>query len=305
LSVLLAHPNPEVKRIALLSAARRPAPELLDAMLPLLVATGLHHEVRLAVAAVGDAAVPRLEPMLDGRQGVRAQSVAANTLAQIGSRRAIQVLLDLVRSRDLRSRHLGLRGLARARVRAGGPVVSRTLAHRFFLRELHDYRDCVDAATALETHDAAEVRLLAESWRESADWAVERAIQALACWYEPRPLIGVLEGLRSEDRERSSPALEFLEHALPRSVFKAVRKVFEPPVPAKAEAEPDAEPGSDAVARWIELAWKSEDPWLRACAVRASRFVPSFDRRGLAAANDDHVLVREEIAALQLAEAAC
>jgi hypothetical protein len=111
----------------------------------------------------------------------------------------------------------------------------------------------------------------------------------------------VLEGLRSKDRERSSPALEFLEHALTRSVFKAVRKVFEPPVTVESDAEPEADP----VARWIELAWKSEDPWLRACAVRASRFAPSFDRRRLATASDDNALVREEIAALQLAEAAC
>ena len=296
LRTLLDHPDLDVRRTALLSAVRRPSRELLDLLLPMLLEPELHHEARLAVAAVGDPAVPPLERLLDGSQGARAQSIAANTLAQTGTQRAVRVLMNLVRSTDLRNRHLGLRGLARVRVRMGAPVVAQDLAHRFFLRELRDYRDCLDAASALESHPAAEVRLLAESYRESAEWALERAVQALACWYDSRPLIGVLERLRSRDRQVVSPALEFLEHALPRSIFKAVRKIFEEPAAAA-----DQEPIPDPLARWIEAAWNSGDGWLRACAVRASLFSPSFDRRQFTAAKVDDPLVSAEIAAIRLA----
>lgn len=295
LRALLTHPDPEIRRTALLSAIRRPSPELLDVLLPLLVVPGLYLEARLAVAMVGDSAVPHLERLLDGGQGMGAQSLAANTLAQIGTRRAVQALLNLVRSSDLRKRHLGLRGLARARVRRGEPVLARHLAHRLFVRELREYRDCLDPASALESHAAPEVRLLAESYRESAEMALERAMQALACWYEPEPLIGVLDRLRSRDRLVASPALEFLEHLLPRSTFGPVRKIFEEP----AIADADKKTTPDPLAKWIDAAWKSEDGWLRACAVRASRFSPSFDTRRFTAAEDVDPRVRAEIVTLR------
>ena len=299
---LLTHDDLEVRRTAITSAIRRPSTEFLDDLLPALEMPELHHEVRLAVAAIGDPAIPWLEKMLDGKLGARAQSVAANTIAQIGSRRAIQVLLGLARSTDLRSRHLGLRGLARVRVRAGEPVLARGLAHRLFLRELRDCRLGLDASTALESHPAAEVRLLASSWRESAEWAIERAMQALASWYESRPLIGVLERLRSRDRTVQSPALEFLEHLLPRSVFRPVRRVFEDAA-LPASDDPEA---PDPIARWIEVSWNSDDPWLRACAVRASRCVPSFDPRPFQTRTEEDPLVKTELAAAGLVpEAAC
>ena len=294
LRALHTHPHPEVRRAALLTAIRRPSPGLLDVLLPLLVVPGLHREARLAIAAIGDPAVPRLAPLLDGRMGARAQSIAANTLAQIGTHRAVQVLLDLVRSSDLRPRHLGLRGLARVRVRTSRPVLPRHLVHRLFLRELRDYRSCLDPATALELHAAAEVRLLAASYRESAEMALERAVQALACWYEPEPLIGVLDRLRSRDRRVASPALEFLEHVLPRSIFRPVRRIFEDPAVAVANPAPTPDP----LAGWIEAAWNSGDGWLRACAVRASRFSPSFDAGRFAAADEADLRVRAEIVAL-------
>jgi hypothetical protein len=193
-------------------------------------------------------------------------------------------------------RHLGLRGLARVHVRKGRPVLPRHLAHRLFLRELRDYRDCLDPAAALESHAAAEVRLLAESYRESAEMALERAVQALACWYEPGPLIGVLDRLRSRDRLVASPALEFLEHVLPRSIVGPVRRIFEEPTIAGADEATTPDP----LARWIEAAWSSEDGWLRACAVRASRFSPSFDPRRFTTADEDDPRVRAEIVTLRL-----
>jgi hypothetical protein len=167
------------------------------------------------------------------------------------------------------------------------------MVHRLFLRELRDYRGCLDPAIALEAHPAPEVRLLADSYRESAEMALERALQALACWYDPQPLVGVFDRLKSRDREIVSPALEFLEHVLPRALFRPVRQIFEEaPIPPPGQAE-----GSDPLAVWIEGAWKSEDEWLRACAVRASRFLVSFDR-SLFAGGGGAPMVRDELATL-------
>src|SRR4029077_11650265 len=101
-----------------------------------------------------------------------------------------------------------------------------------FLRELRDYRLCIEPARGLESDTSPEVRLLADSYRESAEMALERALQALSCSYDPRPLAGVFERLKSRDRDIVSPALEFLEHVLPRSQFQPVRVIFEEaPIP--------------------------------------------------------------------------
>ncbi len=166
----------------------------------------------------------------------------------------------------MRIRHLGLRGLVRLRVRAGRPIASKSVAHRLFLRELREYRECLEPALALEGHAAPEVRLLADSYRESADMSLERAIEALACAYEPRPLFGVYERLRSGDRAAASPALDYLSALLPRGVFKIVARLFE-----HGRSAPRR--GADArdLGAWIRHALTSNDAWLRACAVRAAR----------------------------------
>jgi ATP/ADP translocase len=300
LRTLLANPDVEVRRVALLSAARRPSPELLDALLPLLLVPDLSYEARRAVSAIGAAAVPDLKRLLDGERGRRAQELAARTLAQIASPRAVGALMAVVKSRDPRLRDLGFRSLARARVETGRPVLPRSAVHKLFLRELGAYRGFLEPALSLEGNGAPEVRLLADSFLESAGSALQRALGALACWYEPKPLAGAFDRLRSSEPGASAPALEYLGHVLPRTIFRHVSRVFEAqtsPIPARAE--------TDSLTEAIRIAWRSEDGWLRACAVRASRQAPSFDRGLFATGDGDDPLVQAELEALSTKGAAC
>jgi ATP/ADP translocase/HEAT repeat protein len=291
---LLTSPDLDVRRVTLLSAARRPSPELLDALLPLLIVSELSHEASEAVTAVGDPAVPDLQRLLGSERGERAQERAARTLAQIASPRALDCLMTLVRSSDARLRYLGLKGLRRARLRTGEPILARSMVHRLFLRELREYRICLAPVAVLEKHEAPEVRLLAESYHESADRALERSLQALACWYDPKPLIGVLDRLKSRDLAVASPALEYLGHVLPRAVFKPVSRIFE----KEAMEPPRGASDPEQVAESIRGAWETGDAWLRACAVRASRFAPGFDRSRFAIGDGGDPTVRAELEAL-------
>lgn len=291
---VLTNPDLDVQRVALLSAARRPSPELLDVLLPLLIVSELSYEAREAVTAVGDPAVPELQRLLGGEQGERAQERAARTLAQIASLRALDCLMTLVRGADARLRYLGLRGMKRARLRTGQPVLARSMVHRLFLRELREYRVCLAPVALLEKHEVPEVRLLGESYHESADRALERALQALACWYDPKPLIGVLDRLKSRDLAVASPALEYLGHVLPRTVFKPVSRIFE----TEAMEPPEEASDLERVAESIRGAWETGDAWLRACAVRASRFAPTFDRSRFATGDGGDPMVRAELEAL-------
>jgi hypothetical protein len=238
--------------------------------------------------------VPGLLHLLGGGSGKRAQELAARTLACIEGPRAIRALMTVVRSSDVRLRYLGLRGMARMRVRTGSPVLARSRTHRLFLRELRDYRRNEEAANALEEHALPEIRLLGQSYRESANMALERAVQALACWYQPWPLPGVFERLKSPAREAASPALEYLGHVLPRAVFRPVQSIFE----AGGIGTPDGPAADEGLADRIRQAWESGDDWLRACAVHASRAVAGFDSRLFVTADDDGTLVRGELAAL-------
>ena len=96
-----------------------------------------------------------------------------------------------------------------------------------------------------------------------------------------------------------SPKNLTLDHVLPRQVFRPVRAILEqPPVAATV---PAAE--ADPFAAWITAAWNSEDPWLRACAVRASRHSPGFDVQGFAGAKDLDPRVLAELAACAASQA--
>jgi ATP/ADP translocase len=300
LRTLLTQADAEVQRVALLSAKRRPSRELLDALLPLLATPGLGHDAREAVAAIGDPAVPELERLLGGDQGARAQALAARTLGRIATPRALAALMKLVRTGDPRLRHLGLQSLHRVRVESGQPVLPRATAHKLFLRELADYRANREPALRLEAIAAAEVRLFAASFHESAERALERALRALACWYEPKPLAGAFDRLRSREPQAAAPALEYLGHVLPRAVFGPVTKIFEGR-PAGGEEEGVAA-DRDEVAEPIRSAWRWGDAWLRACAVRASRYAPSLDSQLFATGGGDDPIVSAELAALAAAD---
>ena len=299
LRALLANPDVEVRRVALLSAARRPSPELLDVLLPLLLIPELSYEARRAVTAIGAKAVPELKSLLDGERGRRAQALAARTLAQIASPRAVGALMGIVKSRDPTLRDLGFQSLARVRAETGKPVLPRSAVHKLFLRELGAYRGFLEPAQSLEGNTTPEVRLLADSFLESATSALQRALGALSCWYEPKPLSGAFDRLQSREPGASAPALEYLGHVLPRAIFRHVSRVLEPRLPR--------DPGSagteeESLAESIRIAWRSEDAWLRACAVRASRRAPTLDPGLFATGGGDDPLVQAE---LQAKGAAC
>ena len=284
---LLARPEVEVRRAALDAAARRPHPRLLPDFLPLLEVPDLAYSARRAVSANGDAAVPALRERLEVP---RRRALAAQALAQIATPRAIAALLPLARSSEAATRHVALEALMRARVTSGHPLVGRALAHRLFLRELHDYEEAIAPAHGLAAFAAPELRLLGDSWAEIADRALDRAFWALALSHEPRPLFGAFARIKSRDVGVASPALEYLGHLLPRAVFRPLGRVFDPTTPRAAEAT------LEAVHAWVRAAWNSGDDWLRACAIRASTVVPRFDARMFATGDPGDPHVREEIA---------
>jgi ATP:ADP antiporter, AAA family len=293
---LLAHSDPEIQRVALLSAARRPSRDLLDMLAPLLSVPELSHEAGLALAAVGDPAVPTLERLLSAACGGRARILSARTLSRIASPRAVKALTTLVRSSDPGLRHDGLQSLLRVRKTAGVTVLPRSAAHALFLRELREYGTALEPSLRLANNPVPEVRLLGESYNELAQMALERAMEALACWYDPKAILGAFSRLKSRDRARIAPALEYLEHVLPRSMSRRVIEIFEERTAGDASENAVRE---EELAGWVRTAWHSGDRWLRACAVRASRYVPTLDV-GLFA---DDPIVRVELGAL-FAEAA-
>jgi AAA family ATP:ADP antiporter len=299
LRTLLTHPDVEVQRMALLSARRVPNLGLIDVLLPLLLLPELSQEARAAVAAIGDPAVPELERLLGGDQGPRPQSLAARTLGRVGTPRAIEALMKLVRTGDPGLRRLGFLSLNRMRVEGGNPVLPRSTVHKLFLRELADYRVNVEPALRLEGNPAAEVRLFAASFRESAELALERALRALACWYEPKPIAGAFDHLSSRKPQAAAPALEYLGHVLPQAVFRPVTRMFE--VKLVDDKPEGATEDRDDVAESIRSAWRSGDGWLRACAIRASRHAPSLDPQLFATGDNDDPVVRAELEALSAA----
>jgi len=266
-------------------------------MLPLLTDPAVAVEARAAIAALGEAAVGPLRRMVAQSADPAQQAAAASALAAIANPGAAATLARLTRRDDLRLRHVAFRGLSRARLALGRPVLPERMAHRLFRQELHEYRALLEPWQSLRRHARPEVRLLGDSYRESADLALERAMHALASWYEPGPLYGAYERLRTGDRIAQAPALEHLTHILPRREQADVRLTFD-----TLAAADEAPPGPDELARRVRDAWGAGDVWLRACAVRASRFAagpPVF-----VPGAGEHPLVLDELRAAGVAAAA-
>jgi AAA family ATP:ADP antiporter len=295
---LLADPDLEVRRAALVSAARRPSTAFLDRLLPALFAPETSQEAHDAIVALGDPAVIALEPYLDGSRGQREQSLAAHAIADTGRPRARRLLFTLARSSDSRLRHLGLTRLARMRLRTGTEVVSRGMAHRFFVRELREFRVWNTPADELQGHPAPEIRLLARSCLESSDRALARALYGLACWYDPIPLVGAYERLQSRDATAVALALEYLAHVLPRKLFQTVEEMFDDRETPETAEKQETLPGEKELTDAIRLAWEQGDGWLRACAVRASRLAPWIDASALFVGGPEDPIVRAELDAL-------
>jgi ATP/ADP translocase len=296
LRLLLDHPAPEVREAALGAVARRPAPEFLDAVLALVRDPRLEHPARDALAALGEPALPGLEPLVSGQQGERLQEIAVKILARIGTRRAVSRLVQLARSAAPSERYFALRSLNRVRRWKRRRVIPRSLAHQMFLRELGDYK--VDLEPALQIGDSPvpELKLLADSYQEAADRALERACRALGCCYDPTPLRGVYEALKApEAREASARALEHVSHLVPRHVFKPARAIFEDK--EVHEATREAPTAADLAGR-VRQAWNTGDAWLRACAVCAGRTLDDFDLSRFRPGENEHPLVLVELEAL-------
>ena len=75
-------------------------------------------------------------------------------------------------------------------------------------------------------------------------------------------------------------------------MFRHVTRIFEPPSVGTVAAV------EDPLVASIRTAWKSDDVWLHACAVRASRHAKDFDRSLFATEGGDHPLVRAELDSL-------
>ena len=60
--------------------------------------------------------------------------------------------------------------------------------------------------------------------------------------------------------------------------------------------EPVPEP--ERLTESIRVAWETGDAWLKACAVRASRHAPTFDRGRFATGDGGDPMIRAELEAL-------
>ncbi len=292
LRLLVQHPLVEVRRAALKTASRRPAPSLLDAIVAQLLAPGLRSEAREAVSALRQAAIPALATLADGSQGSQARRIACDALAGIGGRDAIAVLLRVVRGNDPDARFDALRALNRLRARSSTGLIKKTLAFRLWQRELEVYRDNLLPAFILRGARDPRVVLLQNSFFESAERALDRSCRALACYYRPEPFRSVYQYLQDPGSLKSAArALEYLSHLLPRRLFGALREIFEE---NSLKEGTEGVPIDGQIAGCIERAYADGDDWLRACAVRAAHAIPvpiEFQSK-----DEESKLVLEELA---------
>jgi HEAT repeat protein len=294
LALLLDHPALEVRRAALLTVAKKPQPGLLGRLIPHLFEPGTIVETREAIAALGPVAIPELAKFVDGSSGGEARRAVCEALALIGGRGAIATLLLVVRSGDPDARFDALRALNRIRSRAPRGLIKKRHALKLWQREIDEFRDHLLPALILKGTTDPRIRLLEDSFLESADRALDRACRALACYYRPEAFRNVYLYLKSPTSPKTAArALEFLSHLLPRRSFTALREIFEENELAEETA---GVPNDGQIAGCIDRAFAIGDAWLRACAVRAAHALDGRVEVHFTPRDPESPLVVEELA---------
>lgn len=251
---------------------------------------------RQALVRFGDAAVSALQERLTHEATpLRARRAAVRALADIGTYAAVDAMLDgLDRADPLICRDL-LGALLRVRRRMGveapRAIVHRELRRRLELLEAIDGTE-VAFSKELEAPTHRSVELFARVLTEKRGEILEELMQVLALKHPVDEMDDAARNLRSADPVQRANALEFLENVLTRTERRWLMPVLESTSPRERLARQGRPvPTREAVLRgWRE----AREPWLRACAVFASR-----DLTGEAVDaewnSDGHPLVRETL----------
>ncbi|MBZ5545147.1 MAG: HEAT repeat domain-containing protein [Acidobacteriia bacterium] len=260
---LLQHPNPKVKKQAILSAGQAGRRELVPFLIPLLSDAEWAPDARLTLREYGYRILGSLADRLrDPTEDIEIRRNIPLVLAYIPDQPAVDILLDAMGDYDGVVRYRSIRALGKLRlvdpslhfdpervvtcVRDDG---KKTLGFR-------------QAQASLYPQDGSK-DLLLQLLKDKFERGKDRVFRLLALLLPPRAAMGSILVIRAGDRLATAKVIELLDNLLPGKLKDVVLPLIEPSARWLK---------SDRTRQQILAAFLSDpDPILRECAADALR----------------------------------
>jgi AAA family ATP:ADP antiporter len=260
---LLRHPNPSVKKQAILSAGQAGHRELVPFLIPLLSSPGCAGDTRLTLREYGHRILGTLADTLrDPTESIEIRRNIPLVLAYIPDQTAVDILLDGLFDYDGLVRYRCIRALGKLRLVDPSLRFDREKLALCIQDDGSKSLGFQQAQAALYPQDGSR-DLLLQLLKDKFARGKDRVFRLLALLLPPRAAIGSIVVIREGDRLALAKAIELLDNLLPGKVADVVRPLIEP----KARYLKSDRPPQQILAAYLS----DPDPILRECTADAVR----------------------------------
>jgi len=256
---LLRHPDPAIKKQAILSAGRAGHRGLVQHLVPLLVDSQWAPDTRVALREYGSRILGTLADIFnDPSEDLEIRRSIPLVLAYIPQQASADILLDGLFDFDGLLRYRAIRALGKLRLLDPNLKFDQ---RKVGLRIREDCETMLwfqQAMAKLYPRDGSH-DLLLQVFKDKISRGKDRVFRLLALRLPPAAAIGSLLALAQGDRLMKAAVAEYLDNVLPGKVKSGVLAVIEGKV----------KPSKQTVRGILEACLRNPDPILRECASAA------------------------------------
>jgi HEAT repeat protein len=294
---LMRDPSIRVQTAAIAAAGEMQSPELIPALIYKLAQRETAHAAGRALVRYGEGVLEILGKVLaQPHEDINIRRQIPRILAQLGSKRALDLLLAHLEVADPGLRREVARAAVRVRDRLGALVVAREPVEAIITREV---RDAIQLLAAIEDlgQQSKGSALLHDSLNERVEWAKDRIFRMLAIIYPSKTVELVCGNLTSSSPNVRSNAVEVLDNMLSKGVKRVLIPLLEDG-PGEAKLRLGAQLFKlerKNLEQLLKDLMVGPDPWLRVCAVHEAgeRNLTSLTADVEARLADEDPVVRE------------
>jgi AAA family ATP:ADP antiporter len=268
LLALLADPDVDVARAAVLSAGKHPSPPVFTALVEALARRPLRAQARRSIARFGPEAIPKLEESLRTRAlHPAARRALPRAIAEIDDQRSVEALFGSLPSQDPRLHYQGIKSLARLRAHGSSLRFSRADADRLLASEHRALAELteLEASVAAPPVEIASHRLLLQVLRERIDYARERIFRLLGLVYRQDEIASLWNRIEGGSPSVKGEALEYLANLFSRAHVHTIFPLIERTT--RIETTRAREVARVSFEEALRRLTASSDYWIAACAV--------------------------------------
>jgi AAA family ATP:ADP antiporter len=286
LETLLRDMDPEVRRVAVISAGKTRSEQFVPILIENLNTKLIRRHAREALANYGEEIIDTLVERLNDKDEDRNIRIGtAKALALIGSQKTVDLLLESLPHSDLILRYEIIKALNKLKVKFPLLDFDEGVTEERILEETRNYiqmlyildnqDEYVQISGDVDSdHDAAAragkaKKLLTRALEERLDTNLERIFRLLGLRYPPKDMFNAYQGITSNLAILRANAIEFLDNVLDSNLKNVIIPIVEAKsnTPMIQDMQKQLELEISAQDGCFDLILTGDDNWLKVCAL--------------------------------------